>query len=234
MRVPSISWISRLCRSALLLLYLMCGVPAPLLRVRSISHITLGLFSREAFTRPRSIDAPFQTSDPRPHRFAEIVRVGYGLQRPARVETKLSQLRGILVVNHLILVWSSMTVHGWTQNENTNPNQSQDGASGSEDLVCGGGFDCVAFQNINPVVEKRHSGLARVRRHYCRLASRVAEVGFKRYSQLNGSVTYMRWAGCAQGARRRRTPMEPDNRASGRHWYIVKFRWVGLQPSQSR
>ena len=198
----SISWISPLCRSALLLLYLMCGVPAPLLRVRSISHITLVLLSGEAYTRPiaRSVDAPFQTSKPRPHRSIEIVRIGYGLQHPARVETILSQLHGIFVVNHLILVWSSITARGWTQNENTNPNQSQDGASGSKNLVCGGGFDCVPFQNINPVIEKRHSGLARVRWHYA-LASMMVEVGCKGYSQVNGRVTYTRWAGRAQSAR---------------------------------
>ena len=47
LRTPSNFWISSLCSSTLSLSYSMCGIFAPLLRVRSIPHITLGSLGGE-------------------------------------------------------------------------------------------------------------------------------------------------------------------------------------------
>ena len=41
-----------------------------------------------------------------------------------------------------------MRVHRWMQNGGTNSNQSEGSANGSEDLLCGGGFDGISVQNI--------------------------------------------------------------------------------------
>ena len=43
---------------------------------------------------------------------------------------------------------------------NTDPNQSEGSADGSEDLLGGGGFDCVLVQNVDSVVQERLLGLA--------------------------------------------------------------------------
>ena len=78
------------------------------------------------------------------------------------------------------------------QNESTDPNQTQDSADGSEDLVCEGGFNCVLVQDTDSVVEKQHLGLVCACCHHRRLGlertSRTAvEVGFrKRKHRLDG------------------------------------------------
>jgi len=99
--LSSISWILNLCPSTFLLLCLACGAFAPLLRVRSISSVTLELPGEGAF-RTRPIDAPFQILECHPHRFVEVLRIPpleYSLQHFAYVETVFRQLHGILVVN---------------------------------------------------------------------------------------------------------------------------------------
>jgi len=53
-----------------------------------------------------------------------------------------------------------MRVNKWAQNVGTDPNQSQGSADGSEDLLSGGGLDCVPIQNIDSVVQERRLGFA--------------------------------------------------------------------------
>jgi len=47
----------------------------------------------------------------------------------------------------------------------TNPNQREDSANGSEDLLCGEGLDRVPVQDIDFVVDVQYLGPARARRH---------------------------------------------------------------------
>ena len=94
LRTLSVSWISSLCRSILPLLCSMRGVLAPLLRVRSISQITLELFSKRVGGRI-GIDVPFQVIECPPRSLTEIIhilRLHPSLQRLAYVETVLREL----------------------------------------------------------------------------------------------------------------------------------------------
>ena len=91
---------------------------APLLRVRSISSVTLKLVGEEA-DRTRLIGTPFKIPKCHPHRFVEVIRIPPledSLQHFAYVETIFRQLYGILVVNQLVLIELSMKVYGWEQN----------------------------------------------------------------------------------------------------------------------
>jgi len=66
--------------------------------------------------------------------------------------------------------------------------------------ICGEGFDCNPFQDIDFVVEGRHSGLARPCCSYYRLASRAVEVGLKWCARVDGMVMYVQWTECVSGA----------------------------------
>ena len=113
MRVSSISWTLSLCPStlrlrpsALLLLRSVRGRFTPLLRVRSISPVTLERLGTGA-DRTISIGAPIQILDCNPHGLVETVHVSSpdrGLQHLAYAETVFGQLHGIFVVNQLVLV----------------------------------------------------------------------------------------------------------------------------------
>ena len=118
-KVSSIAWIFGLYPLSLPLLCLAPGTLAPLLRVRSISSVTLELFDEKGTGGTGLTNTPSQILERHPHGFVETVRVpslDYGLQLLTHVETVFRQLHGILVVNHLVLVESSMRVHGWMQN----------------------------------------------------------------------------------------------------------------------
>ena len=77
-------------------------------------------------------------------------------------------------MNHFVLVGASAGVHSGRR-ASTNPNQRHDCANGSEDLLCGGGFDRIPVQYINLVVDVRYLGPARARCHYYRLDVRAVE-----------------------------------------------------------
>ena len=103
-----VSWILSLCplESIMPLLFLVCSVFPPLLRVRSISSVTLALLGKGA-DRTRQIDTPLQILECHPHGFIETIRIpslDYGLQYLEYVGTIFSQLVRIFVVNHLVLV----------------------------------------------------------------------------------------------------------------------------------
>jgi len=149
LRVLGIFWILNFCPLTFSLLRSVRGVFAPLLRVRSISSVTLGLLG-EGLDRTRLIDTPSQTLERRPHGFVETVPIPSldgGLQYLAYVGTVFRQLDRIVVIGYLFLVGLSMKVHRWMQNGVTNPNQSEGSANGPEDMFCGGGFDDVPVQN---------------------------------------------------------------------------------------
>ena len=113
--VSNISWILSLCPSTLALLRLVRGVFTPLLTVRSISRVTLGLFGQGAYGT-RAVNPPFQILKCHPHGFVETVPSSdRGLQHIAYVETVFGQLDGIFVVDQLVLVWFSVGVHRWAQ-----------------------------------------------------------------------------------------------------------------------
>lgn len=79
---------------------------APLLRVRSISDMTLELLEMEA-NWAKEINTPFQIRERHLYGLAEIIRIlsfECDLHRLAYVEAVFGQLHGISVVNHLILV----------------------------------------------------------------------------------------------------------------------------------
>ena len=117
-RVSSISWIFSLCPLTLPFLRLMRGIFAPLLRDRSISRVTLELLGKGA-DRTGLIGTPFQILECCPHRFVKVVLIlslDCGLEHIAHVETVFRQLQRIIVINHLVLVRSSMRVYGWAQN----------------------------------------------------------------------------------------------------------------------
>ena len=118
LRVLNISWILSLCPLTLPLLCLVRGIFAPLLRVRSISCVTLKLLGEGAHsTRP--INAPFQILECNHHGFVETVRVPFmdgGLQHITYFETVFGQLHGIFIVDQLILVRFSVRVQRRTQN----------------------------------------------------------------------------------------------------------------------
>ena len=112
-RVPSISWILNFCPSTLPLLRLVRGMPTPLLRVRSISHVILELVG-EGVDRRRLINTPSQILECHPHGYIETVRVPSlddSLQHLANIETVFRQLHGIFVVDQFVLVRSSRRVH---------------------------------------------------------------------------------------------------------------------------
>ena len=118
LRVLCISWILSLCPSTLPLLRLMRGLFAPLLRVRSISRVTLES-SSEGVDEPKLINTPFQIFECRPHGFTETVHIPSlhcSLQHLAYIETVFGQLYGISVVDHLVLSGLSTMAHGRTQN----------------------------------------------------------------------------------------------------------------------
>ena len=119
-RVSRISWILSFCPSTLPLLPLLRlvrGLFTPLLRVRSISSVTLELVG-EGVDRARLIDTPFQILEYNPHVSVKTVRIPSlddGLQHLAYVETVFRQLYGIFVVNHLVLIRLLGRVHRWTE-----------------------------------------------------------------------------------------------------------------------
>jgi len=113
--LSNISLSLSLCPSTLALLRLVRGVFAPLLRVRSISRVTLELFGKGANgTRP--INPPFQILKCHPHGLVETVpSLDRGLQRLAYNETVFGQLHRIFVVDQLVLARLSVSVHRRTQ-----------------------------------------------------------------------------------------------------------------------
>lgn len=112
LRVSSISRISSLYPSILSLLYSTRGPLAALLRVRSISRITLGLLFQYERERDKDlIDTPFQILKCRPRGFVEITDIlllDCGLECLEHVETVVRELDGIFVCNHLVLVGGIM------------------------------------------------------------------------------------------------------------------------------
>ena len=103
LRVLSISWILSFCPSTLALLCLMRCAFAPLLRVRSISPVTLE-FVGEGAGRTRRVKTPFQILECQPHGFVIRITLGGGLQHLAYIETVFGQLHGIFVIDQLVLV----------------------------------------------------------------------------------------------------------------------------------
>ena len=100
----------------------------------------------------RLISAPSQILERHLYGFVKSVptpSLDGGLQYLAYVGAVLRQLHRIVVVDYLFLVGLSMKVHMRVQNGVTNPNQSEGIVDGSEDLLCGRGFDCVLVQNID-------------------------------------------------------------------------------------
>ena len=175
LKVLSIAWIFGLYLLSLPLLCLTPGALAPLLRARSISPVTLELFGKKGTGRAGLINAPSQILERHPHGFVETVHIpslDYRLQLLTYIEAVFRQLDGIFIVNHLVLVWLSMRDHEWAQNGGTNSNQSEGGASSSENLLRGGSFDCIPIQNIDPVVQERRLGLAGPRCHFRWLGAR--------------------------------------------------------------
>ena len=139
----------------------------PLRRDRSRLHMTLELICGEAYNS-KLIDTPFQILECHPRVFDEvfwILPLDYGLQHLAYIETISGQLHGIVIVNHILLLWQSTRIHRWTWSESTDPDQDQDSTNRSENLLCGGGSDCFVLQDIDPLVEERYSGLARAGCH---------------------------------------------------------------------
>ena len=84
-----------------------------------------------------------------------------------------------------------MKVYRRTQKKTANPDQSQDSANGLEDLLCGGGFDCVPVQGINSVVEGYFDvwcGCCHYQRLGVRRTGRVVEVEFNGCRQLHADA----------------------------------------------
>jgi len=126
LRVSNIPWILSLCPSTLPLLDLVRGEFTPLLRVRSISCVTLELLGKGAY-RTRPIDAPFQILERHSHGFVEAVRIpslDRGPQHTTHVEAVFGQLHGIFVVDQFVLVMLLARGYRRTQNGGTDPNQS--------------------------------------------------------------------------------------------------------------
>ena len=87
--VLSVSWISGLCPSALSLSYPVCGVLAPLLMIRSISHITLESVSTEVDSAKASRHTfpNFRVTSSQIHRDHHTLSSDCGLQQFAHIET---------------------------------------------------------------------------------------------------------------------------------------------------
>ena len=116
MRLSSLSWILNLCSLTFPSLCLVWEALAPLLRVRSISSVTLVLFAEEA-SRTRPVNAPFQIPECQPHGFVvRIPSLGYGLQHLAYIRAVFGQLHGIFVINQLVLARLSVRIHRRKQN----------------------------------------------------------------------------------------------------------------------